>query len=100
MSVVDLAFASVCVLGPAQGDRGPFRGKLPAEYGAQVFTVDLPSADITRHRAPFADDQPDPEGSLADLHLKTAKRANVVISDHLAPVLACIPLVSRKGEGR
>jgi crotonobetainyl-CoA:carnitine CoA-transferase CaiB-like acyl-CoA transferase len=61
ISVVDLPLASVCALEPAQGDRGPFRGKLRAEYGAQVFTVDLPSGDITRHRASFADDRPEPE---------------------------------------
>jgi crotonobetainyl-CoA:carnitine CoA-transferase CaiB-like acyl-CoA transferase len=75
ISVVDLPLASVYILESAQGDREPFRGKLRAKDGAQVFTVDLPSGDLTRHRAPFADDQPDPEGGLADLHPNTAKRS-------------------------
>ena len=75
ISVVDLPLASVCVLEPVQGDRGPFRGKLRAEYGAQVFTVDLPIGDITCHRAPLADDRPDPEGGRADLHPNTAERS-------------------------
>jgi crotonobetainyl-CoA:carnitine CoA-transferase CaiB-like acyl-CoA transferase len=75
ISVVDLPLASVCVLEPAQGDRGLFRGKLRAKYGAQVFTVDLPSGDITCHRPPFADDRPDPEDGLTGLHLHIAKRS-------------------------
>jgi crotonobetainyl-CoA:carnitine CoA-transferase CaiB-like acyl-CoA transferase len=111
MSVADLPLAGVCVLELAQGVSGPFCGKLLAEFGAQVTKVEPPTGDITRHRAPFAHDQPDPEGSLQHLYLNTAKRsitlqlgcragmrlfgallerADVVISDQPAPAPASI----------
>jgi crotonobetainyl-CoA:carnitine CoA-transferase CaiB-like acyl-CoA transferase len=106
MLVADLPLAGVCVLELAQGVSGPYCGKLLAEFGAQVTKVEPPTGDITRHRGPFAYDQPHSEGSLLYLYLNTAKRsitlhvgcragmrlfeallqhADVVISDHPAP---------------
>ena len=111
MPVADLPLAGVCVLELAQGVSGPFCGKLLAEFGAQVTKVEPPTGDITRHRGPFAHDQPHPEGSLLYLYLNTAKRsitlhvgcragmrlfevllqhADVVISDHPAPTPASV----------
>jgi crotonobetainyl-CoA:carnitine CoA-transferase CaiB-like acyl-CoA transferase len=112
MPVVDLPLAGVRVLELAQEISGPFCGKLLAEFGAQVIKVEPPSGDMTRHRAPFAHDQPDPEGGLEYLYLNTAKRsitlhlgcrtgmrlfgallpyADVVISDQPAPAPAIVP---------
>jgi crotonobetainyl-CoA:carnitine CoA-transferase CaiB-like acyl-CoA transferase len=106
-----LPLAGVCVLELAQGVSGPFCGKLLAECGAHVSKVEPPSGDVTRHRAPFAHDQPHPEGSLQYLYLNTAKRSitlhvgcqagirlfealiqhvDVVISDHPAPASAIV----------
>ena len=112
MPVVDLPLAGVCVLELAQGVSGPFCGKLLAEFGAQILKVEPPSGDISRHQAPFAHDQPDPEGSLPYLYLNTAKHsitlhlgcraglrlleallqhADVVISDRSASAPAIVP---------
>jgi crotonobetainyl-CoA:carnitine CoA-transferase CaiB-like acyl-CoA transferase len=112
MPVVDLPLAGVRVLELAQEISGPFCGKLLAEFGAQVIKVEPPSGDMTRHRAPFAHDQPDPEGGLEYLYLNTAKRsitlhlgcrtgmrlfgallpyADVVISDQPAPAPTIVP---------
>jgi crotonobetainyl-CoA:carnitine CoA-transferase CaiB-like acyl-CoA transferase len=106
-----LPLAGVCVLELAQGVSGPFCGKLLAEFGAHVIKVEPASGDITRHRAPFAHDQPHPERSLQYLYLNTAKRSitlhvgcragmrlfealiqhvDVVISDHPAPAPAIV----------
>jgi crotonobetainyl-CoA:carnitine CoA-transferase CaiB-like acyl-CoA transferase len=112
MPVADLPLAGVCVLELAQGVSGPFCGKLLAEFGAQILKVEPPTGDITRHQAPFAHDQPDPEGSLQYLYLNTAKHsitlhlgcraglrlfeallqhADVVISDRSASAPAIVP---------
>jgi crotonobetainyl-CoA:carnitine CoA-transferase CaiB-like acyl-CoA transferase len=112
MPVVDLPLAGIRVLELAQGISGPFCGKLLAEFGAQLVKVEPPTGDTTRHQAPFADDHPDPEGSLLYLYLNTAKRsitlhvgcragmrlfaalrqhADVVIGDHIAPASATVP---------
>jgi crotonobetainyl-CoA:carnitine CoA-transferase CaiB-like acyl-CoA transferase len=107
MCADDLPLAGVCVLELAQEVAGPFCGKLLAEYGALVVKVEPPGGDISRHRGPFAHDQPAPEGSLLYLYLNAAKRsitlqmggraglrlfatllqhADVVISDRLPPI--------------
>jgi formyl-CoA transferase len=109
MTASNLPLVGVQVLELAQGESGPFCGKLLAEFGAQVVKVEPPSGDSTRHQAPFAHDRPDPEGSLRYLYLNTAKRsitlqlhgrtgrrllraflpyADVLISDHPLPVPA------------
>jgi crotonobetainyl-CoA:carnitine CoA-transferase CaiB-like acyl-CoA transferase len=112
MPVVDLPLAGICVLELAQGVSGPFCGKLLAEFGAQVIKIEPLTGDISRHRAPFAHDHPDPAGSLLYLYLNTAKRsitlhlgcragmrlfeglvqhADVVIGDHATPASATMP---------
>jgi crotonobetainyl-CoA:carnitine CoA-transferase CaiB-like acyl-CoA transferase len=112
MAVADLPLAGICVLELAQGSCGPFCGKLLAEFGAQVIKVEPPTGDITRHQTPFADDHPDPEGSLLYLFLNTAKRsitlhvgcragrrlfealtqhADVIIDDPPSPAWATVP---------
>lgn len=61
------------VLELAQNVAGPFCGKLLAEFGAEVVKVEPPTGDAARHRGPFADDHPDPEGSLLFLAVNTGK---------------------------
>jgi formyl-CoA transferase len=63
------------VLELAQDVAGPFCGKLLAEFGAEVVKGEPPTGDVARHRGPFADDHPDPEGSLLFLALNTGKRS-------------------------
>jgi crotonobetainyl-CoA:carnitine CoA-transferase CaiB-like acyl-CoA transferase len=112
MPVADLPLAGICVLELAQGIAGPFCGKLLAEFGAQLIKIEPPIGDLTRHRAPFADDHPDPEGSLVFLYLNTAKRsitlqvgcragqrlfaaltqhADVIIAEHPSPASDSLP---------
>jgi crotonobetainyl-CoA:carnitine CoA-transferase CaiB-like acyl-CoA transferase len=112
MRMVDSPLAGICVLELAEGVSSPFCGKLLAEFGAQVIKIEPPAGDITRRRAPFAHDHPDPEGSLFFLYLNTAKRsitlhlgcragmrlfeallphADVVISDHTTPAAVVSP---------
>jgi crotonobetainyl-CoA:carnitine CoA-transferase CaiB-like acyl-CoA transferase len=109
MRMVALPLAGIRVLELAQGVAGPFCGKLLAEFGAQVIKVEAPTGDSARHQGPFAQDHPDPEGSLVFLYLNTAKysitlhlgcragqrifeallrHADVVISDQTAPAPA------------
>jgi crotonobetainyl-CoA:carnitine CoA-transferase CaiB-like acyl-CoA transferase len=112
MLVADLPLADVCVLELAQGIAGPFCGKLLAEFGARLIKVEPPTGDISRHQTPFVADQPDPEESLLNLYLNTAKRsitlqvgcraglrllealmlhADVIIADHTSPASAAVP---------
>jgi crotonobetainyl-CoA:carnitine CoA-transferase CaiB-like acyl-CoA transferase len=71
----DPPLADLRVLEVAQGVAGPFCGKVLAEYGAAVVKLEPPSGDVCRHRGPFVDDHPDPEGSLAFLYLNAGKRS-------------------------
>jgi crotonobetainyl-CoA:carnitine CoA-transferase CaiB-like acyl-CoA transferase len=53
----------------------PFAGKLLADYGADVITVEPPEGAPARHEGPWKDDVPDPETSALFLHLNTNKRS-------------------------
>ncbi len=55
-------------------ERSAFAGKLMADMGADVITVEPPDGDPTRRFAPFAGDVPDPERSLWFWHYNTNKR--------------------------
>jgi crotonobetainyl-CoA:carnitine CoA-transferase CaiB-like acyl-CoA transferase len=56
------------------GDRGEVAGKLLADAGADVIKVEPPEGAAARHRGPFVDDRPDPNGSLRFAALNTSKR--------------------------
>jgi crotonobetainyl-CoA:carnitine CoA-transferase CaiB-like acyl-CoA transferase len=53
---------------------GAFAGKLLADMGAEVISVEPPGGSPTRRFAPFAEDTPDPEHSLWFWHYNTSKR--------------------------
>ena len=53
---------------------GMFAGKLFADGGADVITVEAPSGSNTREWGPFVDDQPGNERSLHWWHYNTSKR--------------------------
>ncbi|MBO0730955.1 MAG: CoA transferase [Acidimicrobiaceae bacterium] len=53
---------------------GAYAGKVLAELGADVVLVEPPEGHPTRGYGPFADDRPDPEGSLWFWHYNTSKR--------------------------
>lgn len=55
-------------------ERAAFAGKLLADAGADVWLVEPPAGAAQRAHAPFAQDRPDPEGSLAFWHYNTSKR--------------------------
>ncbi|MGH9301391.1 MAG: CaiB/BaiF CoA transferase family protein [Acidimicrobiales bacterium] len=69
-------------MGPLEGVRvvelasewGAYAGKLLADLGADVVLVEPPGGHHTRDYGPFADDLPDPEGSLWFWHYNTNKR--------------------------
>lgn len=55
-------------------ERGVLAGKLLADMGADVVTVEPPRGSVMRSYAPFVDDEPDPEKSLYWWHYNTSKR--------------------------
>ncbi len=55
-------------------ERGALAGKLLADMGADVVTIEPPGGSSMRGYAPFADDDPDPEKSLYWWHYNTSKR--------------------------
>lgn len=57
------------------GERACLAGKLLADMGAEVITVEPPGGDRMRSYGPFADDQPGPERSLYFWYYHTSKRA-------------------------
>lgn len=58
-----------------QSEAGAFAGKLLADMGADVVTVEPPGGAATRALPPFLDDDPDPERSLHFWHYNLNKRA-------------------------
>jgi crotonobetainyl-CoA:carnitine CoA-transferase CaiB-like acyl-CoA transferase len=54
-------------------ERGAFAGKLFADMGAEVITVEPPGGDPMRTYGPFLDDEPGPERSLYWWHYNTSK---------------------------
>jgi crotonobetainyl-CoA:carnitine CoA-transferase CaiB-like acyl-CoA transferase len=56
------------------GERACLAGKLLADMGAEVITVEPPDGDPMRGYGPFLDDIPDPERSLYFWHYHTSKR--------------------------
>lgn len=67
------ALAGVRVIELAH-ERVALAGKLLADMGADVITVEPTGGCPTRNSAPFVDDVPDPEGSLSFWHYNTSKR--------------------------
>lgn len=55
-------------------ERGVLAGKLLADMGADVITVEPPGGSPMRGYAPFVDDEPDPEKSLYWWFYNTSKR--------------------------
>ena len=55
-------------------ERAAFAGKLLADAGADVWLLEPPRGCPQRGHAPFAEDRPDPEGSLSFWHYNTSKR--------------------------
>ena len=55
-------------------ERGVLAGKLFADMGADVVTIEPPSGSVMRSYAPFVDDEPDPEKSLYWWYYNTSKR--------------------------
>ena len=55
-------------------ERGVLTGKLLADMGADVVTVEPPGGSAMRRYEPFVDDEPDPEKSLYWWHYNTSKR--------------------------
>ncbi|MBW2244490.1 MAG: CoA transferase [Deltaproteobacteria bacterium] len=55
-------------------ERGVLAGKLLADMGADVVTIEPPRGSAMRSYAPFVDDRPDPEKSLYWWHYNTSKR--------------------------
>jgi crotonobetainyl-CoA:carnitine CoA-transferase CaiB-like acyl-CoA transferase len=53
---------------------GAFAGKLLADLGTEVITVEPPDGSPTRRFPPFVDGRPDPERSLWFWHYNTSKR--------------------------
>ncbi len=60
------------------GDEVAYCGKLFANQGADVVLVEPPGGALARTYGPFADDKPDPNGSLHTWHYHTSKRSAVV----------------------
>lgn len=58
-----------------QSEAGAFAGKLLADMGADVITVEPPGGAATRRIPPFLDDEPHPERSLHFWHYNLNKRA-------------------------
>ena len=58
-----------------QSEAGAFAGKLLADMGADVVTVEPPGGATTRALPPFLDDEPHPERSLHFWHYNLNKRA-------------------------
>ena len=58
-----------------QSEAGAFAGKLLADMGADVVTVEPPGGASTRNIPPFLDDEPHPERSLHFWHYNLNKRA-------------------------
>jgi len=61
-------------------DRGNVAGLLLAQMGADVIAVEPPTGQRARRLAPFAQDLPDPEGSLTHWAYNRGKRS-VVLDD-------------------
>ena len=59
-------------------ERIAFAGKLFADMGADVVTIEPPGGCATRAHAPFVDDVPDSEQSLTWWHYNTSKRGIVL----------------------
>lgn len=55
-------------------ERVAFAGKLLADMGADVITVEPPGGCPTRRHGPFVDDVEDPERCLSWWHYNTSKR--------------------------
>jgi crotonobetainyl-CoA:carnitine CoA-transferase CaiB-like acyl-CoA transferase len=55
-------------------EKGQFCGKLMADLGADVITIEPPGGAATRRVGPFLDDNPDPNASLSFWHYNTSKR--------------------------
>ena len=55
-------------------ERVAFAGKLLADMGADVVTVEPPDGCATRRYGPFVDDVEDPERCLTWWHYNTSKR--------------------------
>lgn len=60
------------------GDEVAYCGKLLANQGADVVLIEPPGGARARTYGPFADDKPDPNGSLHTWHYHTSKRSVVV----------------------
>ena len=58
-----------------QSEAGAFAGKLLADMGADVVSVEPPGGGATRDLPPFLDDDPHPERSLHFWHYNLNKRA-------------------------
>ena len=56
-------------------ERGVLTGKLLADMGADVVTIEPPRGSAMRSYAPFVDDEPDPEKSLYWWYYNTSKRS-------------------------
>ena len=61
-----------------QGVSAAFGAKMIADLGAEVIKVEPPGGDLTRHRGPFPNDQPDPEKSGLFIYLNANKRGVTV----------------------
>ena len=66
------ALEGLCVIELAH-ERCAFAGKLLADMGARVIVVEPPGGAPQRTHAPFLDDEPGPERSLAWWHYNTSK---------------------------
>ena len=59
-------------------DRGHFAGLLFAQLGADVIAIEPPGGQRSRHLAPFAGNNPDPERSLQHWAYNRGKRSVVI----------------------
>jgi len=68
----------ITVVELAGGVRGPYAGKLFADFGADVIKIEPPDGDPARHEGARPGDRPEPERSPLFAHLNTNKRSVVL----------------------
>ena len=78
-------------------DRGHVAGFLLAQMGADVIAVEPPEGQRSRHRGPWAGEQPDPERSLTHWAYNRGKRSVVCEGDDLAALVATADILIECG---